>query len=197
MNSLRSRDSAEAPDSSDSADYAILARIVAGDQDAVGVLIRRYVRPVTLFAEQIMGDRDDAEDVAEETFLIVMRQAASVDPRRGTFRSWLYGIARSLARRHRVRRQRRLRLWELWGDRPHTDPGPARATEARETLGRVARIVDGLPLMQRQCFELHVVRGFEVEEIAIMFDVSQATVRQHIFRARRVIRARLGPTEEE
>jgi RNA polymerase sigma-70 factor, ECF subfamily len=197
MNSLRSHDSADEPDSGDLADYAILARVVAGDQDALGVLIRRYVRPVTLFAEQIVGDRDDAEDVAEETFLVVMRQAGSVDSRRGTFRSWLYGIARSLARRHRVRRQRRLRLWERWGDRRDVDPGPARATEAREMLGLVARIVDGLPLMQRQCFELHVVRGFDVEEVATMFDVSQATVRQHIFRARRVIRARLGPTEEE
>lgn len=184
-------------ESGESADYAILAQIAAGDQDALGVLIRRYVRPVTLFAEQIVGDRDDAEDVAEETFLVVMRQAGSVDSGRGEFRSWLYGIARSLARRHKVRRQRRLRLWEQWGDRARVDPGPVRATEAREMLGRVARIVDGLPLMQRQCFELHVVRGFDVEEVATMFDVSPATVRQHVFRARRVIRARLRPTEEE
>ncbi len=161
------------------------------------MLIRRYVRPVTLFVEQIVGDRDDAEDVAEETFLVVMRQAGSVDPRRGEFRSWLYGIARSLARRHKIRRQRRMRLWERWGDRTRVDPGPARATEAREMLARVARIVDGLPLMQRQCFELHVVRGFDVEEVATMFDVNPATVRQHVFRARRVIRARLRPTEDE
>jgi RNA polymerase sigma-70 factor, ECF subfamily len=181
----------------DAADYAILARFVAGDHDALGVLIRRYVRPVTLFAEQIVGDRDDAEDVAEETFLIVMRQASSVDPQRGEFRSWLYGIARSLARRHRARRQRRLRLWETWGDRRRVDPGPVRATEARDMLGRVARIVDGLPLMQRQCFELNVVRGLDVDEVATMFEVSPATVRQHVFRARRVIRARLRPTEEE
>jgi RNA polymerase sigma-70 factor (ECF subfamily) len=184
-------------ESDDSDDYATLARVAAGDHDALGVLIRRYVRPVTLFAEQIVGDRDDAEDVAEETFLIVMRKAGSIDPQRMPFRNLLYGIARSLARSHRVRRQRRLRLLARWGDRMRADSGPAMATEARDMLGRVACIVDGLPLMQRQCFELNIVRGFDVEEVATMFGISTATVRQHIFRARRVIRARLRPMEEE
>ncbi|MEO7040672.1 MAG: RNA polymerase sigma factor [Gemmatimonadaceae bacterium] len=197
MNSPSSQGSGDPAASGDPTDHVLLAQVAAGDHDAIGALIRRYVRPVTLFAEQITGDRDTAEDVAQETFLIVMRKAESVNLQGAAFGSWLYVIARNLARRHRARRQRRLRILERWGDRAKFDPGPTRTMEAREMLGRVAHIVNGLPPMQRQCFELHFVSGFDVEEVARMFGISTATVRQHVFRARRVIRARLSPTEEE
>lgn len=196
MNSLRSSGFAGPSDSNESTDYELLVRIGAGDHGALGLLIRRYVRPITLFAEQVLGDRDDAEDVAAETFLVVMRQAGTFDASRGEVRNWLYAIARSIARRSNVRKRRRFTLWQTWGMQSGVDPGPIRATEAREMLGLVARIMDDLPRMQRQCFELHVVRGLDVEEVATMFDVSPATVRQHVFRARRVIRDRLRPTEE-
>ncbi len=174
----------------------MLAGVAEGKAQAIEALIEQFVRPVTLFAEQIVGDRDDAEDIAEETFLIVIRQAGQFTAARGDFRNWLYAIARGVARRHNERKRRRKRLWERWGGAVRSDPGPAAATEARETLARVARILDELPEMQRQCFELHVVRGLDVEEVAAMFDVSASTVRQHVFRARKVIRARLREVED-
>ena len=177
-------------------DAEVLARVAAGDVELFGVIIRRYVRSVTLLAEQLVRDRDDAEDVAEEAFVIVMEQAASFDPARASFKSWLYGIARSLARRENTLRRRRQRLWQRWRPESRVEPSPARATEARETLGRVAAIMDDLPEMQRRCFELHVVRGLDVAEVASMYEISESTVRQHIFRARQIIRKQLGALGE-
>jgi RNA polymerase sigma-70 factor, ECF subfamily len=177
-------------------DNEVMSRLAAGDTEILGVILRRYVRPVTLFAEQFVRDRDDAEDVAEETFLIVMRQCSMFDPARAAFPNWLYGIARRVARRQNTRSRRRLLLWERWRREPHVEASSERVAEARETLGRVARILDELPEMQRQCFELHVVRGLDVAVVAAMYEISESTVRQHVFRARRIIRSQLGSLGE-
>lgn len=196
MNSNANRGGAPAAFPEDETDRAVLVRVAAGDVEIFGVIIRRYVRAVTLLAEQIVGDRDDAEDVAQEVLLIVLDQAAIFDASRSEFKTWLYAITRSVARRHNIRRQRRKLLWERWRPEQRTDPGPARQIEAREMLGRVARALQDLPPMQQQCFELHVVRGLEVGEVAAMHGISEATVRQHVFRARRVIREQLGIMED-
>lgn len=177
-------------------DVEVLARMATGDVEIFGVIIRRYVRPATLLANQLVGDADEAEDVVEESFLIVMAHAATFDPGLGRFENWLYGIVRRIARKHNLRRHRRVRLWERWRPQPRNDPGPSRATEARETLGQVAQVLNELPEMQQRCFEMHVVRGLEVSEVAAMYEISSATVRQHVFRARRVIRERLGTMED-
>lgn len=177
-------------------DNEVMSRLAAGDTEILGVILRRYVRPVTLFAEQFVRDRDDAEDVAEETFLVVMRQCGTFDPARAAFPNWLYGIARRVARRHNTRRRRRLLLWERWHREPRVEVSSERVTEARETLGQVARILGELPEMQKQCFELHVVRGLDVAVVAAMYEISESTVRQHVFRARRIIRSQLGSLGE-
>ncbi len=177
-------------------DEAVMSMLAAGDTEIISVILRRYVRPVTLFAEQYTRDRDDAEDVAEETFLIVMQRCEEFDPARAGFPSWLYSIARRVARRRNDRRRRRLRLWARWGGEPRSEESPVGVSEARETLRQVARILNELPEMQKHCFELHVIRGLDVATVAAMYEIRESTVRQHVFRARRIIRKQLGSLGE-
>lgn len=171
-------------------DGQLLARAAGGDDAATEELVRLYVRRATLFARQLVGDADDAEDIVAESFMIAFDRAA-------TFRKgepvgpWLYGIVRRVAVRYRRRAARRRWLLARWPIERRAAPDPARGAEIRDTLDRAARIVANLPEMQRQCFTLVVRDGLDMMEVATMFGIAISTVRQHVYRAREAIRERL------
>src|SRR6185312_2799186 len=68
-------------------DAALLASIAAGDEGACRLLVGRYLRNATLFAAQLTGDRDDAEDIVQSAFLVAIERAATLDPGR-PFAPW-------------------------------------------------------------------------------------------------------------
>lgn len=181
-------------------DAALLAATAAGDEAAFAVLVRRHVRAATLLAAQFLADREDAEDVMQEAFVIVHRKARSFDAKRA-FTPWFFAIVRRLAANRRSRDMRRARLLRLWSWLTHGEPGSSRAEEVLNAqLDAVAatRAAVSLPPMQRACFDLVAVRGFSTEEVAAMHGISESTVRQHVFRARAALRARLeGPGPDE
>jgi RNA polymerase sigma factor (sigma-70 family) len=69
-------------------------------------------------------------------------------------------------------------------------PDPAELAAAHDAIDRAEAIVRDLPEMQRQCFDLVVHSGLDIQEVASMFDIAPSTVRQHVYRAREAIRAR-------
>lgn len=164
-----------------------LARIAAGDRDAFDALVSRYIRPATLLAAQLTGDRDEAEDIVQSAFIIVLENASDFDTTR-PFRPWLYGIIRQLAARASITRARRWRLWARWAQPSQHVPSAADMVEARLSLDLVASEMQRLPAMQRACLELVAIRGLEISEVALMHDISESTVRQHLFRARAALR---------
>ena len=164
--------------------------LATADADAFAVLVRRHIRNATFLAAQLLGDRDDAEDVVQVAFTIVHRRAAEFDPSR-PFAPWLFGIVRRLAANRRARDSRRSRLLRLWGQ---SSAAELRTNElenridARLDAETVSSAMQSLPAMQRACFELVVLRGVPPAEVAAMHDISESTVRQHVFRARRALR---------
>ena len=96
------------------ADAALLAATVRGDGAAFGVLVRRHIRAATLLAAQLLGDRDEAEDVVQDAFTVVHRNARTFDADR-PFGPWFFAIVRRLAANRRSRELRRERLLRLWG----------------------------------------------------------------------------------
>ena len=177
-----------------SSDAELLAAASRGDGTAFGVLVRRYIRAATLLAAQLIGDADDAEDIVQDAFSVVHREARAFDASRA-FGPWLFGIVRRLASNRRAREVRRSRLLRLWGRNPDSSstaqPGDE-AIMARLDAETAARAFAGLPPMQRACFELVVTRGLSAGEVAAMHGIAESTVRQHIFRARAAMRAALG-----
>ena len=81
----------------DAADDALLAAMAAGDADAAVVFVRRFQARVFGVANAVLGDRDRADDVAQEAFVRAWRHGDSFDPRRGSVISWLLAITRNLA----------------------------------------------------------------------------------------------------
>ena len=175
-------------------DAELLAAASRGDGAAFGVLVRRYIRAATLLAAQILGDADDAEDVVQNAFTIVHREAAAFDGSR-PFGPWLFGIVRRLAANCRAREARRSRLLRLWGGHSDSSNSSLRGDEAivaRIDAEAAMRAITELPPMQRACFELVATRGLSASEVAAMHGIAESTVRQHVFRARAALRAALG-----
>ncbi len=167
-------------------DAALLAEAARGDGAAFGVLVRRYIRPATLLAAQLVGDRDDAEDVVQEAFTVVYRGARGFDPER-PFAPWFYAIVRRLAANRRAREARRARLLRLFRGRAH-QAAPDAALHAKLDVEAIRAAMTELAPMQRACFELVVLRDLAVETVAAMHGINEATVRQHVFRARVALR---------
>jgi len=168
-----------------------------GDGDAFAALVRRYVRGGTLLAAQLLGDADDAEDVVQDAFTVVHRNARRFDAER-PFGPWFFAIVRRLASNRRARDLRRRRLLLRWthsGSAPVAVHAHEDAIAARLDAAAARDAMRVLSPMQRACFELAVVRGFSTEEIAAMHGISESTVRQHVFRARAALRDALDPDQ--
>ena len=155
------------------------------------MLVRRYIRAGTLLAAQLLGDRDEAEDVVQDAFTLVHRKAAAFDATR-PFGPWFFAIVRRLASNRRARELRRARLLGLWGSSDAASTAPEASALARVDAAAAMAAMKDLSPMQRACFELVSVRGLSIEEVATMHGISESTVRQHVFRARSVLRRALG-----
>jgi RNA polymerase sigma-70 factor (ECF subfamily) len=179
-------------------DAALLAATARGGDDvAFAVLVRRYIRAATLLAAQFLGDRADAEDIAQEAFTVVWKHARRFDADR-PFAPWFFAIVRRLATNRRSRDRRRARLLHLWGWATGGEPASSRAETtliAHLDADAAKRALETLSPMQRACFELVSIRGLSTEEVAVMHGITVSTVRQHVFRARSALRSVLDGNE--
>ena len=172
----------------------LLAATSRGDGAAFGVLVRRHIRPATLLAAQLLGDRDDAEDVVQDAFTVVHREAGSFEAER-PFAPWFFAIVRRLAANRRARDARRVRLLQLFGRSEAPEPSGVDSVIAGLDGAAALRAMENLSPRQRACIELVVLRGLSTEEVAAMHGISESTVRQHVFRARASLRNALGDDE--
>jgi RNA polymerase sigma-70 factor (ECF subfamily) len=178
-------------------DGELVEATTCGDAAAFAVLVRRHIRAATLLAAQFLGALNDAEDVVQDAFLIVHRDARKLDRDR-PFAPWFFAIVRRLAANRRSRELRRARLLRFWwrpsGAEPMSPPmEPSLIAGLDAATAR--RAMDKLSPMQRACFELVASRGLSTEEVAAMHGITESTVRQHVFRARAALRDALAGTE--
>jgi RNA polymerase sigma-70 factor (ECF subfamily) len=182
-------------------DAELLAATARGDGAAFAVLVRRYIRAATLLAAQLLGDRDEAEDIVQDAFTVVHRKARAFDVQR-PFAPWFFAVVRRLAANRRsrdLRRERLLRWWAKGTIAVSASPPADEALAARLDAAVARRAMEDLSPMQRACFELVAVRDLSTEEVAAMHGISESTVRQHVFRARAALRGVLDgkPVERD
>lgn len=164
-----------------------LARAAAGDAQAFRSLVERYQHLVFGCAYTVLGDRDDAEDAAQDAFLRLYR---SLHAFRGeaAFETWLFRLTVSAAVDHRRRALRRARAAAAIPDVLATPR--ATATE-RERARRMLEALAGLPQAQRVPLALREVYGYEYAEIATLLRRPTGTVKAAVHRGRRVLRRAL------
>lgn len=170
-------------------DRELVARAQEGDEDAFAVLVQRYEIGVRRYAARMLGDAEEARDVAQLAFIRAWENLSRYNPS-WSFSTWLYRITANLAIdliRSRESRQR--------SHAAHLRMVPSSVgAKALADLGEseVKRIFDelaaGLSPAQRSAFLLREVEGMSTAEVAGIMGCSEATVRNHVFQARSNLR---------
>jgi RNA polymerase sigma-70 factor (ECF subfamily) len=166
-----------------------LARSEGSPQERTGDLYERYYDRVFGYCLYKLGDRQEAEDATQTTFLWVMRGLEhGIEPRLEA--NWLFTIAQN-ACRARIKTRGRKREQETLSDPQILEQvAPGRIGVQDELLGLEEALRD-MPELQRQAIILREWRGFSYKEIAAELDLTDAAVETLIFRARRSLASRL------
>jgi RNA polymerase sigma-70 factor, ECF subfamily len=188
------------PDSS--LDLALVRRAQAGDDQAFGQLVERNRRAVYRAAYAALGSAEDAEDVAQETFVAVYQKLQGF---RGeaAFRTWLLAIAwrKALDRRRSVTRWLRMTVTDdrLDGeDRDLVEQLPDTRRSQEEDLSggdlqrTVKRLIGTLPRKLRDALLLSGSGDYSYEQIGSMLDIPVGTVKWRVSEARRLLKKKLA-----
>ncbi|MDE3004432.1 MAG: sigma-70 family RNA polymerase sigma factor [Gemmatimonadota bacterium] len=167
-------------------DSELVRLALEGDEVAFGCLVERYQRPAYAVAYSVTGRHEDAEDAAQESFLVALgRLEECRNPDR--FAGWLMTIVRNrsknLIRRESLRETEQVPL----GARSRT-PEPDRVAETSELREMLEQALSELPEVQRQIVLLHDLEGWKHREIAERLELPSGTVRSHLHFARKALR---------
>jgi RNA polymerase sigma-70 factor, ECF subfamily len=156
-------------------------------------VVREHADRVYRLAFRLSGNRADAEDLTQETFVRVFRSLADYSP--GTFEGWLHRITTNLFL-DMVRRRQRIRFDALPEDAPErlatAEAGPERAYEENNLDPEIQRALDALPPDFRAAVVLCDLEGLSYEEIAATLGIKVGTVRSRIHRGRVLLRDSLA-----
>ena len=176
-------------------DSALIGRVMAGDETALATLYDRYSAMLFGMLMRILNDRGAAEEVLQDLFMQLWRNAGRFDANRGSLPAWLMVIGRNRAiSRLRGRRDREV-LEEEEGDFAGVFASPqniedeaARAQMAQSMSAALAR----LPAEQRQALELAYFEGMTQSEIAAKTGTPLGTVKTRVRTAMQSLRQILG-----
>lgn len=178
----------------DSSDSALVARMVAGDEEALCEALQRYGPMVFGHARRLTGDPFLAEEVVQEVFVALWRHPERFDPVRGSLRGYLGTQARRRAidalRRDHRRTNREKRHFEL-NARRESSPRPVE--DATELSGAVRYAIEKLPEDQRRVVELAYFEGLTQFEVANCLGIPEGTAKSRLRLAQTKLRVWLDP----
>jgi RNA polymerase sigma-70 factor (ECF subfamily) len=170
-------------------DGELVQRAKRGEEAAFGRLVERYQRPAYAVALSVTGRHEDAEDAAQEAFLVALdRLEECRNPER--FGGWLMTIVRNRSK-NLVRREALRETEEVPAGARSRIPTPDRVAETTELRALLREALVGLPELQRQIVLLHDLEGWKHREIADRLELPCGTVRSHLHFARKALRRAL------
>jgi RNA polymerase sigma-70 factor (ECF subfamily) len=181
-------------------DRADMERLMAGHDTALNDLMDRHAGPVFCFLSRRVGNEEDANDLAQETFARVFRARAQFRLN-DKFSTWLYAIAANLARNHFRWRARHPNIsldaapdepgQTLGNSLPAHDAPPNEQTLAAERASAVRAEVSRLPEDLREAIVLCEWEEKSVAEAAAILETTPKAVESRLYRARKILRDRL------
>lgn len=184
------------PDYPAQSDRELVERTAAGDREAFATLYRRHQGAVYRFARLMTGSTPTAEDVVQEVFLILMKDAAKYDAARAALTTYLFGVTRRVTRR-RLLRERRLVAVDVsrgvsrWG----VTPDVGEAFERSDALQHLRHAILSLPSRYREVVILCDLEGMAYETAAGSIGCAVGTVRSRLHRARHMLATKLRRIE--
>lgn len=183
---------------SDPVEAELLTRAQAGDRAAFGRLVRLHQKRVFACAVHMLGDRGEAEDAMQETFLRAYRAIAKFD-RRSELSTWLYRICVNVSL-NALRRRRRVQASDITDPRvpeQAADPvkgqsDPRRAVQSAQIYTTLAKALDSLSPSLRATVLLVCIEGVSHKEAAEALGCPEGTIAWRIHEARAKLRTVLG-----
>lgn len=180
----------------DVSDNHLIDRVLGGEADAFGVLVRRWERPIYGLTFRMLGHSEDARDATQETFLSAYTNLKNF---RGDakFSSWLYRIALNVCH---SRLRRKTRKGDTSLEQQFEDVGfepPAESTDADEALlgkqvgAHVRKALAAIPAEMRQVIVMKEYEELKFHEIAEILDIPVSTVKTRMYTGLRELRKRL------
>ena len=162
-------------------DESLLAGFGARDPDASAAFVRRFQSRVFGLALTVLGDRDEAEEAAQDAFLRAFRHADAYDPRRGSVATWLLAITRNVAIDHaRVRRSEPVDPSVLLAEAVEPGAPPEERGIASDESSRLRAAIATLPDEQRRALLLAAFFGRTAREIGALDGTPIGTVKTRI-----------------
>jgi RNA polymerase sigma-70 factor (ECF subfamily) len=170
-----------------------------GDQEAFADLVYTFQDAVYNLSYRMLGERMEAEDAAQETFLRAYSNLHRYDPSR-PFKTWLLAIASN----HAIDRIRKRRL--TWISIDQEEPGPAlslssdepepeEAALTRERSREIQKLLNELPPDYRAAVALRYWYDYSYIEIADMLDTTESAIKSRLFRARQLLAEKMSPQQ--
>ena len=180
-------------------DNALLDRVAAGDAAAFSELFRRRQPNVFRFALHMTASTALADDVVQDVFLVVMRDAGRYEAGRATVLAWLFGIARNCVRQ-RLDRDRRLTPLDAgaaleWAPGGQGPAEPLAGLLRAERIEALRRAVQALPLTYREAVVLCDLQEMPYGDAAEVIGCPVGTVRSRLHRARAMLAERIAASQ--
>jgi len=169
----------------------VIAQVRRGERAAFAVLVDAYAKPIFNLAFRMTGNRQDADDLAQETFLRAYRKLKRFDPEKKFF-TWLYTIALNIIRNHlKSGPERTARIAEM--GHPPSDPVDPANPEGlfldREKAQLLEICLQKLPSELKEAVVLRYYQDLSFDEIATITDASVSAVKMRAYRGLERLRA--------
>ncbi len=177
-------------------DYELLQQMKTGDEEAFVALYRRRQGSVYRFALRMCGSEAIAEDVTQEVFMVLMREAERFDARRAQLTTWLMGIARNQV----LKQLERERRWVSFSDDDEAadfvfqGADPLDAFAHKLTVEKVRQAVLTLPPHYREVVVLCELQEMSYAETAEVLGCAIGTVRSRLHRGKALLSETLRET---
>jgi RNA polymerase sigma-70 factor, ECF subfamily len=182
--------------SEDDPDADLLARVGRGEPQAVREMVARKLPRLLALGQRLLGLRGEAEEVAQEAFVRLWKQAPHWQPGRARFDTWLHRVALNLCY-DRLRGRRDEDPGDELPEVADPAPAPDEVLQAAQRNQLVAAALAALPTRQREAMVLQYYQDLSNSEAAALMDISIEALESLLARARRTLRERLMGEGEE
>jgi RNA polymerase sigma-70 factor (ECF subfamily) len=166
----------------------IVAAVINGN-DRYEELVSRYHIGLIIHCEHLVGDRDDAEDIAQEAFVKAYMQLQRFDPDKARFSTWLYKIATNLAIDFLRKKKRHVVVQDVEAMAEATMPAYIQEERQAEVIGAVRALQ---PPEYKRVIEAYFWQGKSYQQISELEDIPLNTVRSRLRRAKLQLKEKLS-----
>jgi RNA polymerase sigma-70 factor (ECF subfamily) len=177
-------------------DKRLINQALAGDRQAFSEIVERYKHKIYQLAYRMLGNRLEAEDVGQETFLRVFANLSRYDQSH-KFSTWIYRIATNLC----IDRLRKRKLTysldqevagteglDLYSQIPDEQKTPEAEVITIELQQEVQQAMDQLPIQYKSIMNLRYIEDLSLQEISELVDLPVSTIKTRIHRGREALR---------